>query len=177
MPVGTGSQRTDLQPPQHRTGARQDGGGRPTPKINDPIDTPSDDVQGGFGWLHHRSDRGASQADATTQFAPVAPTERFPKDGDPSRRRGEIARQCRQERRLPGTIRAEEHPVLARAHGPINALEDDLPLAGDAQASDLEDRRERRLHGLTLLGRARSDFQVAKRARPSLPSAPRSVYD
>ena len=65
--------------------------------------------------------------------------------------------------------------MLAGVHGAIDALEEDLAFAGDAQAGNLEDRQGRRLHGLALLGWGRSDFQVAKHPRPSLPSAPGAV--
>ena len=110
------------------------------------------------GWVH--------EADERPQRADVDPAEAPAQDVDRPGARVTQAAGDAQERRLAGAVGAEEGPVLAGAHAPVDVVQEHGLLARpDAHAGDGE--QVRRVEGARKRVRSRGHAPSMPRGRPT----------
>ena len=76
-----------------------------------------------FGTLSE-GERGAGQADARPQLEDVDRAEGLPQQPHLTAGRVHLRRRQLQQRRLPGTVRAQHHPPVVGLDGPVHAAEE-----------------------------------------------------
>ena len=85
-------------------------------------------------------------ADFQAQFAPIGLAVAVSEEIDITGAGREVAEEGLEEGSLAAAVGAEDGPVLAALHAPVEAVQNDVVAAGDAQTGDIEDRRRAR-HG------------------------------
>ena len=109
------------------------------PVVEHGVFSADDDEARGVPVGHLLPDGGTDEADALAEFAPVGIAVGLAEQLDLARARREVAGERAEERSLARAVRAEDDPVLAALHAPVEPVEDERAVAMDDEAADVED--------------------------------------
>ena len=115
------------------------GAGDAAPVVEHGVFSTDDDEAGGVPVGDLLPDGRTDEADAHAEFAPVGIAVGLAEQLDLAGARREVAGECAEERSLARAVRAEDDPVLAALHVPIEPVEDERAVAMDDEAADVED--------------------------------------
>ena len=115
--------------------------GRRKPEIELGVTTADDGFDGGLGGGDAGLEGAGHDADFETEVAPVGLAVALAEEADVAGAGGKVAEERFEERGLAAAVGAEDGPVFAALHAPVEAVKNDGVAAGDAQAGDIEDRR------------------------------------
>jgi len=115
------------------------GAGDAAPVVEHGVFSADDDEAGGVPVGDLLPDGGTDEADALAQFAPVGIAVGLAEQLDLAGAGREVAGERAEERSLAGAVRAEDDPVLAALHAPVEPVEDERAVAMDDEAADVED--------------------------------------
>ena len=125
------------------------------PVVEHGVFSADDDEAGGVPVGDLLPDGGTDEADALAEFAPVGIAVGLAEQLDLARARREVAGERAEERSLAGAVRAEDDPVLAALHAPVEPVEDERAVAMDDEAADVEDGAPLGRHASIVSGHAR----------------------